>query len=167
MYQVLVGGIPFPMGPSKITTSTGSRSQTIELINGNEVNLVRGPKLREWSIDITLPSQNYPFMGFAGKILGAVTGNAVGVLTNTIILEFLETVKAEKLQFPLTIIRMGESFALTHFDNLCQYVTLEDYTITEDASNGCDLELTLNFKEYVPFSTKVYNDNGTVSKERM
>lgn len=167
MYQVLVDAIPFPMGPRKIVTSTGSRSQTIELINGYEVNLVRGPKLREWTIDIMLPSQNYPFLGFAGKIIGAVTGGAGGVLTNTIILKFFETVKEAKVAFPLTIIRMGDSFALTHIDNICQRVTLEEYTVTEDAENGSDLEVSLRFKEFIPFSTKVYTDNGTVSKDRV
>lgn len=167
MYQVLIGGIPFPMGPSKISTKTGSRSQTIELINGNEVNLVRGPKLREWTIDITLPSQNYPYMGFAGKMISKVAGSATGVLTNTIILEFLESVKAEKLAFPLTILRMGDTGALTHCSNVCERVTLEEYTVLEDASNGCDLDVNLLFKEFVPFSTKVYNQNGTISKGRL
>ena len=35
-------------------------------------------------------------------------------------------------------------------------VVLEDYTIKEDAEEGLDLLIDLNFKEYVPYSTKVY-----------
>lgn len=166
MYQVLIGGVPFPMGPSKIVTNTGSRSQTIELINGQEVNLVRGPKLREWTIDVTLPSQNYPYIGLNARALGGMAGNIAGALSTTLILEYLESLKNDKVAFPLIILRLGENFNVTTFDNLCQKVTLEEYSITEDATNGQDMELSLSFKEFIPFSTKVYNSNGTIGKER-
>ena len=57
MYQVFLGLMPLPVAPSKITTTVGNRSQTIELIDGAEVNIVKGAKLQEIAFEFLCPSQ--------------------------------------------------------------------------------------------------------------
>lgn len=46
-------------------------------------------------------------------------------------------------------------------------MTLEDYSIIEDADNGLDTFVSVNLKQYIPYSTKVYNEaDETITKVR-
>lgn len=68
-----------------------------------------------------------------------------------------------------TIGRLGKTFdktvvvreVINPYGSSSYKVVLEDYTIKEDAEEGFDLLIDLNFKEYVPFSTKVYTTVST------
>ena len=43
-----------PFTPQEYTVSMGSNNKTIELINGGEVNLIKSPKLTEYSFEFEL-----------------------------------------------------------------------------------------------------------------
>lgn len=166
MYQVFLDVLPLPVAPSKITTTVGNRSQTVELINGDEVNILKGAKLQEISLEFMVPAQEYPFMTLAGGLVGKVLGGATGALTSSVIFEYLETLKAEKKPFNFICVRLGEGANALGLYNTTIKVTLEDYTILEDANNGNDFMVTALLKEWKPYSTKTYNNNKTVSMER-
>ena len=164
MYQVFLGLMPLPVAPSKITTTVGNRSQTIELIDGAEVNIVKGAKLQEIAFEFLCPSQNYPFMTFAGSLAGSLLGNLglMGVVTSTAFIEYLEKLKADKEPFQFICVRMGEGFSVTSLSNTNVKVVLEDYTILEDAAaNGMDFVIRVRLKQYVPYTTTLYKSSSS------
>lgn len=167
MYQVFLGLMPLPIAPSKITTTVGNRSQTLELIDGSEVNIVKGAKLQEISFEFLLPSQNYPFMTLAGSAAGSLLGGLgiMGAVTSTAFLEYLEYLKAQKEPFQFICVRMGEGFSVTGLYNTNIKVVLEDYTVLEDAaSNGMDYLVRVRLKQYQPYTTEVYKSGGSSSQ---
>lgn len=168
MYQVFLDVIPLPIAPSKITTFVGNRSQTVELINGDEYSIVKGAKLQEISFDFMVPSQSYPFMGSAMEALTSVTdklGGITGAISSMVIFTQLQVLKESKRPFNFICVRMNQGMMLSGPFNTLK-VTLEDYTILEDANNGSDYMVSVRLKEYKAITEQVYNANGSVSKER-
>ena len=185
MYQVTLGLVPLPIPPARIETRINSRNQTIDLCDGQEVNVLRSKGLTEISFDFLLPYQSYPFASLAGNIVGKLTsllpGNIGNAAVNTALLEYLEYLKTNKEPFQLVVVRMGESggkgglsgvlnsaLNVVNLYNASIKVTLESYTIVEDASeHGLDFLVSVVLKQYVPYSTKIYNeDSKTVTKTR-
>lgn len=166
MYQVFLGEMPLPIAPSKIETLVGNRSETVELIDGREVNILKGQKLTEISFDFMIPSQNYPFATLAGNLAGNLLGGLMGSVTSTAIIEWLEKLKADKKPFQFICVRLGQGLSLSNVLNTNLTVTLEDYTIIEDASNGQDYMCNVRLKAWEPYSTKTYKSDGTVQKTR-
>lgn len=184
MYQVFLGTVPLPIPPAKISTVVNSRNETIDLINGQEVSILRGKGLTEISFDFLLPHQSYPFVSLAGSVSNAIndflpsnTGNAA---MNTAILEYLDYLKTEKKPFQLVITRTGEggsggrisqvvnsAMNVINLYNATIKVTLESFTISEDAeAYGMDFLVSVVLKEYVPYSTKILNEDGSSTKTR-
>lgn len=154
MYQVFLGTILLPVAPSKIDISIGSRSQTVELINGDEINILKGASLADISFDFMIPAYSYPFATYS-------TG-----LDTAAILAQLERYKTNKTPFQFIVVRtVGTGMLKLHTTNL--KVSLENYTMTEDAENGIDMIINVRLKEYKPYSTKIYDENNkTVKKTR-
>ena len=154
MYQVFLGTTLLPVAPSKIEMSIGSRSQTVELINGDEINIVKGASLAEISFEFMVPAQRYPFATYSTS------------LDTAAILAQLDTYKTQRLPFQFIVVRVvGTGRLKLHTTNI--KVTLEDYTVDEDAENGLDAIISVRLKEYKAYSTKVYDEkNQTVKKTR-
>ena len=51
MYQVFLGTVLLPVAPSKIETIIGSRTVTVELINGQEVSILKSAALTQIQFD--------------------------------------------------------------------------------------------------------------------
>lgn len=166
MYQVFLGAMGLPIAPAKIETVINSRNTTIELINGQEVNILKSKGLTQIQFEFMIPSQNYPFMTVAGSAVGNLLGGLTGVGLQTAILEQLENLKESKTPFQFIVARLANGNKVTNAYNTNIKVTLEDYTIVEDANNGTDLMVSVRLLQYVPYSTKVYNEDKTVEKTR-
>lgn len=184
MYQVFLGYVPLPIPPSKISTVINSRNETIDLINGEEVNILRSKGLTEISFDFMLPHQSYPFVTFAGMLSNAINDflprNLTNAAMNTAILEYLDYLKTQKEPFQLVITRTGEAGSgglvsqvvnsalnIINLYNATIKVVLESFTITEDAeAHGMDFIVSVVMKEYKPYSTKTYNPDGSSTKKR-
>ena len=184
MYQVFLGAVPLPIPPAKISTVVNSRNETIDLINGQEVSILRGKGLTEISFDFLLPHQSYPFVSLAGSVSNAINdflpSNLGNAAMNTAILEYLDYLKTSKKPFQLVITRTGESGSgsllsrvgnsamnVINLYNATIKVTLESFSISEDAeAHGMDFLVSVVFKEYVPYSTKVLNEDGSNTKTR-
>lgn len=162
MYQVFLGLMPLPIAPSKITTAVGTRSKTVELLDGSEVNIIKGAKLQEISFEFLLPSQDYPFATMAGSLAGSLLGplNIMGAVTTTAFLEYLESLKESKEAVNFICVRLGEGVSVTGLWDTNIQVVLEDYTIIEDANNGMDYTVQIKLKEYKPYRSASYDDNG-------
>ena len=72
MYQVFLGYLPLPIAPSRINTVVNGKNETIELLNGQEVNIIKPTGLTEISFEFLIPHQGYPFATFAGQLANLV-----------------------------------------------------------------------------------------------
>lgn len=167
MYQVFLGYMPLPIAPSKIETKIGSRNRTIELIDGNQVSILKGAELTEIEFSFLMPSQKYPFMSLAGDLAGDLLGEWLGEVNTTAIMEWLEHLKSSREKFQFIVVRLGHGLNLSTLYNTDMTVTLEDYQLIEDANNGMDLEVKVNLREWRPNSSLLYDTiNKVIEKVR-
>jgi Uncharacterized protein containing LysM domain len=143
-YIFYMGDIELPVTPAKLQTKIKNQNKTINLINESEVNILKDPGLTEMSFDIMIPQGGeYPF--------------ANGSRSADSYLGQLERMKTTKEPFQFIVWRdMPSQRAL--FDTNMK-VSLEDYTITEDAKNGFDLIISIRLKQYRDYGTKTVTIN--------
>lgn len=136
MYLFYLEGVLLPVTPSKVTTKVGNNNKTIELINQGEINLIKFPKLTEYSFEFELP-----FKKFAWSNRECDPKE---------ILDLLEAAKQNKKVLTFNIIRKMKN--QTRFPT-SQEVTVEDYEVEEDSENNSDMTVTINLKMFKPYRT--------------
>jgi nucleoid-associated protein YgaU len=143
-YEIYINDMLLPLPPEKIPIKYGGQNKTVNLINGEEINLVKPFGLAEISIDVIIPQMDYPSAVWDGSIDGAED-----------FLEKLQELREEQTPFEFTVIRqgMGEN---SLFDTSMD-VILEDYKVSDDVSEGLDLIVSLTMKEYKSYGTKIMN----------
>lgn len=151
-YRFQIDGLELPIAPPSLTIKINNKNETITLINEGEVNIPKLPGLTEISFTARIPQTQYPF---ATKLKDAA------VYTDK-----FKALKLSKKNFNLVITRPQISKRTANgYGRSVFNVVLEDYTIKEDAEEGLDLLIDLNFKEYVPYSTKVYKKVTTSNSD--
>ncbi|MCB6610158.1 LysM peptidoglycan-binding domain-containing protein [[Clostridium] symbiosum] len=143
MYEIYIDDMRLPITPQKIQMKYGNQNKTVELINGEEFNIIRPPGLCEVSLDAVIPQSDYPFAVWDGA------GDAEEFI------EHLRELKEARSEFEFIVIREGpgrQNFFDTNMD-----VTLEDYKISDDVKEGVDLLVSLTLKEYQHYGTKIMN----------
>ena len=138
MFQFYLDGLLFPVAPEKMTVKIGNQNDTLTLISGQEVGLLKLPGLSKITFSCLLPAVRYPFAQYPG-----------GVFQNPKnYLDKLESLKQTCKPFFFQVIRPG------HFQTSFT-VSLEDYTITEDASkHGQDVFVDVTLLQYQAYVTK-------------
>ena len=143
-YEIYIDDMRLPLPPEKIPIKYSGQNKTVNLINGEEINLMKLPGLAEISMDVIIPQMDYP---------SAIWDGSVGSAE-----EFLQRIKVlmeSKRYFEFIVLRKepgGESLFDTGL-----YVTLEDYKVTDDVGEGLDLSVSLTMKEYKSYGTKIMN----------
>ncbi len=140
-YQLYLGGVLFPVAPSKIKMKINGKNKTLDLISGQEINILNPAGLTEVDFDILLPSVRYPFADYED-----------GFEMPDYYLEELEQMKLGKQ--PIRFIVIRESPAGDSFFDTNMAVSLEDYTITEDAKEGTDVAVSVSLKQYVHYGVQ-------------
>lgn len=143
-YHFFVGDLELPYAPSELTISIGSNNKTVNLINGDEINILKNPKLTEIKFDIELPrGRQY---AFANKLESPIKFT-----------DYFEKLKVNKMPTKLVIVRQppsgGVGNTLNGFASSVWNVSLEDYTLKESADNAYDIKVSLKFKQYVVYGT--------------
>ena len=142
-YRFQIDDLELPFAPSSLTVKINNKNETLTLINEGEVNIPKLPGLNEISFTARIPQTQYPF--------------ATNLKSAAVYTDKFKALKLSKKNFKLTISRPQIAKRNANgYGSSVFTVTLEDYTIKEDAEEGLDLLIDLNFKEYVPYSTKVY-----------
>lgn len=138
MFQFYLDSLLFPVAPEKMTVKIGNQNDTLTLISGQEVSLLKLPGLSKITFSCLLPAVRYPFAQYPG-----------GVFQNPKnYLDKLESLKQTCKPFFFQVIRPGRF--QTSFT-----VSLEDYTITEDASkHGQDVSVDVTLLQYQAYVTK-------------
>lgn len=140
-YYVFLDVIPLPVSPEKIEISVPNLNKTITMVDQGEINILRGKGLKEIKFDMLVPSFKYPFANYS-----------FGSFSTSQIIARLEYLKEQgkPVYFIVTRCRAGKPAWWTNIK-----VSVEDFTVTEDANNGTDVIISINLKEYKEYSTKL------------
>lgn len=143
-YIVYLDGVALPVTPSKIQMKIKNKNKIINLINDGEVNVLKSAGLTEISFTVIIPHVKYPFAFYPGGFKDA-----------SYYLEKFEQLKADKFPFQFICSRTSPAGKLLFDTNI--KVSIEDYKIHENASDGQSLNVTIQLKQYKDYGTKLVN----------
>lgn len=144
MYEFYIDNIRYPLPPQKFQLKINNKNETVTLVNEGEVNRIKTQGLTDvQASELLLPAVKYPFAQY-GK---------AGFQKPDVYLSQLEKLKTSGSVFKVVLIRNLAGKALGW--NFSMECTLEDYTVDEDVQEGVDVKLTLNFKQWVHYGTKI------------
>lgn len=156
MYYFYMGSVLLPIAPEKFSLKIKNANKTMTLINEGEVNFLKEAGLTELEFDVLIPAVPYSFANYENGFKSPVH------FTN-----HFESLKVSKKPFQFIVSRkMPDGKVL--FDNNMT-VSLESYTVKEQASQGFDLMVSIKLKQYRPFGTKIVkveNNNASVEPVR-
>lgn len=139
MYSFFIDGMELPIAPQKLTVKIKGNNKTLTLINEGDINFLRTPGLTEITFDAVLP------------MLGQYSF-ANGYRRPDSYLNKLESLMTGKEPFRFLVSRVSPSGRLLYDTNM--KVSLENYTVTEDATKGPDVTVSITLKQYISYSTK-------------
>ncbi|WP_182185572.1 hypothetical protein [Pectinatus frisingensis] len=155
-YYFFIDTMMLPVPPPKMSIKVNNKNKTINLINEGEVNIIKEAGLTEISFDARLPNSKYPFANYDTSLANSLTNSLLGsnftFKKADYFLDNFKTAKKSKNPVRLIISRMSPSYIMLFDTNML--VTLENYTINEDAKEGFDIIVPLKFKQYKPYGTK-------------
>lgn len=140
MYDFYLGGVQLPVAPGELKISIANQNSTYVLIDQGEINLLKRAGLTEIEFECLLPQVRYPFAVYAGGFKPAVY-----------YLAHLEQLKVSRKPFQFIVSRAMPDGRVLFSNNI--KVSLEDYTITESAKNGFDVQVKIRLKQYKDFGT--------------
>lgn len=140
-YSFFLDKVQLPVPPSKLQTKISNKNKTIVLINEGEINFLKSAGLTEISFEVMIPQNKYPFAIYRG-----------GFKKAKYYLDHFEQLKVNKKPFQFIVTRVSPGGKLLFTTNM--KVSLEEYTITEDAGEGLDLIVAIRLKQYRDFGTK-------------
>ena len=138
-YKMYLDGVLMPITPSKVKVKINNQNETLTLINGEEINILKAAGLSDVSFDLLLPQVPYPFTN--GRAQSA-----------DYYLSLFERLKTSKQPFQFILNRSMPSGRRLFYTNLT--VGMEDYQITDDAEEGFDITVTVSLKQYRHYGTK-------------
>lgn len=131
-----------PVAPSSLQLKIGGANKTYTLIDGSEINVLKSPKLTDISFDLLIPSVQYGFASYKNDDFKS-SAHFLGIF---------EKYKISKKPFQFIVNRKLPNGTILFDTNM--KVSLEDYTIKEDAKQGFDIVVQIKLKQYRDFGTK-------------
>ena len=142
MYYFYLGSVLLPIAPEKFTLKVNNANKTMKLINEGEVNILKDAELTDLEFDALIPAVQYPFAKYEGKFKN-----------QSYFTKHFEKLKTSKKPFQFVITRKMPNNKVLFDTNMT--VSLESYTIKEDANQGFDLVVSFKLKQYRSFGTKI------------
>ena len=154
MYEFHMGSVLLPIAPEKFSLKVKNANKTMTLINEGEVNFLKEAGLTELEFDVLIPAVEYTFAKYDG-----------GFKSPAYFTDHFEKLKTSKEPFQFTVVRNMPDGKRLFDTNMT--VSMESYTIKEEAKNGFDLTVSVKLKQYRPFGTKIIKvtSNNTASVE--
>ncbi|MCI1999551.1 MAG: LysM peptidoglycan-binding domain-containing protein [Clostridia bacterium] len=155
MYEFYLGDLLLPVAPESLQIKIKNQNSTVTLINESEFNFIKAPGLSELSFDMRIPAVKYPFANYNGDLKN-----------QKYYLDKLKKLKNDKKPFRFIVNREMPDGTGLYDTNI--RVSLEDYTIKEQAGDGFDITVSITLKEYNDIKTSVVNiaDDGTATIEK-
>ena len=144
MYAVYVSKVRLPIAPPKLTMTINGQNETLNLIDGTEINILKRAGLTEITFDARFPAYRYSFSHSNFRPISYY-------------LEKLEKLKQNRKGFQFIVTRnIDRRLVISDDENFATNLTvsLEDYKIVEDAEDGLDCVVSITLKQYIPYGTK-------------
>ena len=138
-YKMYLDGVLMPITPSKVKVKINNQNETLTLISGEEINILKAAGLTDVSFDLLLPQVPYPFTNG-------------GAQPADYYLSLFKRLKTAKEPFQWILNREKPNGSRLFYTNLT--VGMEDYQITDDAEEGFDITVTVSLKQYRHYGTK-------------
>ena len=146
MYLVYLDGIQLPVAPGKIERKVKNRNKAMNLISGDEVNLLKLPGLSEISFECLLPVKKYPFTRYPNDELRKPSYYS----------SHFALLKKTKRPFDFRILRLASGSNIETIDmDFNMRVTIEEYTVIEDSANAFDIKINVKLKEFREYQSKL------------
>ncbi len=149
MYDFYLGDLLLPVAPSKMNTKINGRNKTMTLINDGEINLLKKVGLKEFDFEVLLPRVLYPFAQYP-EVIDNDGKNKKKFIDAKVYMEEIERLFNSKEPFDFKVIRY---LPRERFEGLEIKVSIEDYSIAEDATEGFDVKVSLSLKEYREYAS--------------
>lgn len=130
-----------PVAPGKLTVKIRNTNQTVTLINEGEINILKQAGLTEIEFECRIPQEDYPFAVYKSGFEGAES-----------FLDYFESLKTGREPFQFIVCRTRPDGTPLFDSNI--RVSMEDYTVTEDAKNGFDVIVKIRLKQWRDYGTK-------------
>lgn len=157
MYEMYLDGVRIPVTPSKITLKIKNKNNTINLVNGLEINILKSANLSDYEFDLLIPAVKYPFAIYPD-----------GFKNINFYLDKFEKWKTKKKPIRLIVLREMPNGKPMHQTNTL--VSLEEYSVKEDSNNGIDTVISVKLKQFIEHRTnikiyeKVKNSQGKIKQ---
>ena len=138
-YKMYLDGVLMPITPSKVKVKINNQNETLTLISGEEINILKAAWLTDVSFELLLPQVSYPFTNG-------------GAQSASYYLSLFERLKTSKEPFQWILNRQRPNGGMFFYTNLT--VGMENYEITDDAGAGFDVKVKVNLKQYKAYGTK-------------
>lgn len=155
-YKMYVDGLLMPIAPMEYKIKIKNKNKVVSLLNGNDLNLIKGAGLTEITAKIRLPSEDFP---------------AVQNYQNQrVFLDKFESLKSNDKKKKVVHFILLREFPNREIDPIrFDMVTVEDYQADEDSRMAGDIIVTLNLKKYIPapvakLEDAKVNEDGTTSR---
>lgn len=143
-YDFWLGDCLLPVAPGKLQIKINNANKTITLIEDGQVNILKQAGLTEVEFECLIPQVEYPFAVYIG-----------GFREVSYFLDYLEALKTKKQPFQFMVVRSMPDGRPLFSTNL--KVSMESYTLTEEAEEGFDLKVKIKLKQYREYGTKMVN----------
>lgn len=142
-----------PVPPSKLQVKINNANKTLTLIDEGQINILKTAGLTDIEFECEVPQVQYPYAVYRSGFKGA-----------SYFLSYFEDLKIKKKLFQFIVSRTLPNGEVLFSTNI--KVSLESYTITEQAKNGFDLTIKIKLKQYRKYGTKTVNIELTDSKPK-
>lgn len=155
-YKMYIDGLLMPIAPMEYKIKIKNKNKVVSLLNGNDLNLIKGAGLTEITTKIRLPSEDYPAVQ--------------NYQTQRTFLDKFESLKSNDKKKKVVQFILLREFPNREIDPIrFDMVTIEDYNGEEDSRMAGDIIVTLNLKKYIPapvakLEDAKVNEDGTTSR---
>ena len=143
-YHVYLGKYLLPVAPDKIQVKIKGNNKTVNLINEGEINVLKKAGLTNIEFECEIPQLKYPYAVYKSKFKKA-----------GYFMDAFEKLKTSRKPFQFIVSR--ETPAVKSQLHTDITVSMEDYTITEDAKDGVDFKVKISLKQWRDYGTKSVN----------
>lgn len=140
-YDVYLKKCLLPIAPSKLQIKCGGANETATLLDEGQVSILKRPELKEIEFECLIPQVKYPFAVYKSGFKGA-----------KYFLDYFKSLQNRRKPFQFIVSRTlpgGKPLFSTNIK-----VSMESYTIIEDAKEGSDVKVKIKLREYRKHGTK-------------
>ena len=152
-YDFYLNKCLLPIAPQKLQIKINNANETLTMIDEGQINILKKAELTDIEFECMIPQIQYPFATYKGGFKGA-----------SYFLDYFEELKTSKEAFQFIVSRVLPSGKILFSTNI--KVSMESYTITEQAKEGFDLMVKIKLKQYRDYGTKTVNIKIAASKPK-